>query len=210
MVLSQKSHRNTWMIHVEEVSLYSHIYLSVTNYVNTCDGETSAILFNCFVDMQIYQEPLCASVCLWIKEADSIQCVCVPPSVFSCRLVASACLYYSQYFLMAASRIPGYAPWGYCYVQTSSNQPVESYWFSTKRGKSADMKKVSVGCWLFLHVSIHLRGELQGSRDAEYPTLSYCRLSVDVQKSDIQMREVPVLTPLNVQVHLSVLTLTQG
>lgn len=39
------------------VSIYS-----LNNYVSACDVETSAILFNCFINMQIYQEPLCVYV----------------------------------------------------------------------------------------------------------------------------------------------------
>lgn len=45
-----------WMIYVELVCVFS--FLPVSN-VNACDVETSAILFNCFVDMQIDEEPVC-------------------------------------------------------------------------------------------------------------------------------------------------------
>ena len=131
---------------------------------------------------------LCVSMCLWIKDAGSIQCVCVPPSVFSCRLVASACLYYSQYFLMAASRIPGYAPRGYCYVHTSSNQPVESYWFSKETRQVGWFERGFRGS-LIASSFFYLFERWTSEVTRWWISDCYCRLSVDMQKNNMEIRE---------------------
>lgn len=60
--------------------------------------------------------------CLWIRAVPSH----VPVGVFSCRLVARTSLFYSRYFLIAASRISGYGPRGYGYVLLSSNCELET------------------------------------------------------------------------------------
>lgn len=89
---------------------------------------------------------------------------------------------------MAASRIPGYVPWGYSYVRTSSNSPVETYWFSTNRGKSADY-------WLFPSLSLHLRGEREDVHVPEYHSWICCRISwPDATSRLILLHALPVLS----------------